>query len=499
MMQLKELAEHLLNARIEGNGEATVSGIQMDSRHVKPGDIFVCIPGVPGILEDRHAYAEDAVRRGAAALVVQQEVKADPEVPRLFTDDARYALASLAARFYGYPSEQLKVIGVTGTNGKTTTSHLIEHILKYNGFATGLMGNIATRIGEQETYFANNTQEPPDLQRNFRAMADKQTDYCVMEVTSQGLHLGRVIGTKFRTAVFTNLTQDHLDYHGTMDAYREAKGLLFSRLGNACPSDAFAVLNADDIASDYLRSITAAQPITYGIRTNADVMAKHIRLSGGGSDFVVTYRGEEVEVHVPLVGTFNVYNALAAIAAALAERISLARIALSLAAMKPVKGRMEPVQAGQRCSVLIDYAHTPDGLDEALKAVAAYASGRVITVFGCGGDRDRDKRPLMGGIAARYSDYIVVTSDNPRYEDPQQIMEDIRQGLKQSAFPEERYELIADRKEAIRRAVQMAGDNDVVVIAGKGHETYQLIRGQSFYFDDREAVRTAVEGSIEGE
>ncbi|MFE5320280.1 UDP-N-acetylmuramoyl-L-alanyl-D-glutamate--2,6-diaminopimelate ligase [Paenibacillus sp. NPDC056579] len=492
-MLLKDLAARLHHARIEGDGEIAITGIQMDSRLIKPGELFVCIPGIAGILEDRHDYAEDAVKRGAAALVVEREVQADPRVPRVFVNDARYALATMAALYYGYPSNCLKVIGVTGTNGKTTTSHLIEHILKHRGFRTGLMGNIATRIGEEEKQFANNTQEPPDLQRNLLAMADKQTDYCVMEVTSQGLHMGRVIGTQFRTAVFTNLTQDHLDYHGTMEAYREAKGLLFSRLGNAASADkTFAVLNADDAASGYFAGLTAAQPITYGIGNNADVMAKHIRLTDEGSDFTVVYREEEMEVHIPLVGLFNVYNALAAIAVALIEQLPLAVIAGSLCAMKPVKGRMERLEAGQNFTVLIDYAHTPDGLEEALKAVTAFVRGQVITVFGCGGDRDRDKRPQMGSIAARYSDRIILTSDNPRYEHPDAIIKDICTGLEQSQFPAAHYEMIADRKEAIHRAISIAREDDVVVIAGKGHEAYQLVRGQRFDFDDREAALEAL-------
>ncbi|UQZ86609.1 UDP-N-acetylmuramoyl-L-alanyl-D-glutamate--L-lysine ligase [Paenibacillus konkukensis] len=494
-MELRRLLSGLHTIRRTGDDTVDITGVQMDFRRVRPGDLFVCIPGSPGILEDRHAYAGDAVRRGAAALVVERDVAESGDVPLIYVKDARYALAAAASRFYDYPSTRLKVIGITGTNGKTTTSHLIEHLLKEHGFHTGLMGNLYTRIGQEETFFANNTQEPPDLQNNLRRMADARADYCVMEVTSQGLDLGRVIGTRFHTAVFTNLTQDHLDYHLTMDNYLEAKGLLFSRLGNACSSDgagAVAVLNADDSASDYCRRQTTAQIVTYGINNKADVTAANIRLSASGTQFDVSYLGQSAAVRLPLVGLFNVYNALAAIAAVIPEGIEIAEAARYMAGMKPVRGRMETIDEGQPFTVLIDYAHTPDGLAQALRAARGFTRGQLVAVFGCGGDRDRAKRPEMGRIAARLCGRIIVTSDNPRYEHPDAIMQDIGRGIVEEGFPASHCEMIADRADAIRRAVMLAGEGDVVIVAGKGHEDYQFMNGRRMHFDDREAVIDAL-------
>lgn len=497
-MKLKDLTAHLLDViHMEGDSTVEISGIQMDSRNVCPGELFVCIPGIEGVLEDRHDYAQAAVAQGAAALVVEREVEADAGIPRVYVKDARYALASLAARFYRYPGNSLKVIGITGTNGKTTTSYLIDHLLRYHGQATGIMGSIVTRIGNEQLSYANNTQEPPDLQRNLRRMADLHTEYCVMEVSSQGLDMDRVIGTRFRTAVFTNLTQDHLDYHHTMDAYREVKGRLFARLGNATgPEESFAVLNSDDDASEYFRRQTAAQVITYGIKKKADLTAGDIRLTVSGTECTVSFRGQNEKVRLPLVGLFNVYNMLAAFATLLIEGIPLVSLAEGIEQMKPVQGRLEAVDAGQRFSVFIDYAHTPDGLTEALRTIKEFASGRLLIVFGCGGDRDRAKRPIMGSVAAQYCDRVILTSDNPRYEKPDTILQDIRKGLQEAGYAQEHYEMISDRKEAIRRAVQWAAPDDVIVIAGKGHETYQIINGVTHPFDDRQIALEAIAEKI---
>lgn len=403
-MKLKELIPLLTIVKTEGNPEVEITGIQMDSRKVRPGDLFICIPGIPGLQEDRHLFAEEAVRAGAAALVTEREVGAG--VPTLQVPDARYAMAVICAHYYSYPSHDLKLIGVTGTNGKTTVSHMIESILKHAGFRTGLMGNIGTKIGDTLLETDINTQEPPVLQANLRKMKEASTDYCVMEVTSQGLDMGRVLGCNFRTAVFTNLTQDHLDYHGTMEKYLEAKSLLFSRLGNsfsAEPSERkFAVLNADDPASAALRRMTAAQVITYGMAHRADVTAADVELTSKGTRFTLVSFAGKISIDLRMVGRFNVYNALAAAAAALAEGISLQEIREGLHSLSSVPGRMEVIDAGQDYLVLADYSHTPDGLEKALAAVREFAENKVITVFGCGGNRDRGKRPIMGKLAAQF-------------------------------------------------------------------------------------------------
>jgi UDP-N-acetylmuramoyl-L-alanyl-D-glutamate--2,6-diaminopimelate ligase len=393
----------------------------------------------------------------------------------------------------------MKVIGVTGTNGKTTTTYLLERIISRQGYSTGLMGNIEIKIGsERIPNHATNTQEALELQRLLRRMADQAVDYCIMEVSSHGLDLGRVKGCSFRTAIFTNLTQDHLDYHGSMENYKSAKGLLFSRLGNDYSANPdgqrFAVLNADDPASTDYAKLTAAQTVTYGIESEADVRAERIQTNSEGTGFrCITFAGT-VDIQTKLIGKFNVYNSLAAIAAALVEGIPLEAVKQGLESIDSVDGRMEVVNAGQPFLVLVDYAHTPDGLDKALATIKQFAEGRILCVFGCGGDRDRTKRPLMGAVTAKYSDYLYVTSDNPRTENPQQILDDIEPGIAGAGFSAGQYELIVDRKAAIQKAIAAASPNDVVLIAGKGHETYQEIMGVKHDFDDRLIAKEAIRG-----
>ncbi|XEC94241.1 UDP-N-acetylmuramoyl-L-alanyl-D-glutamate--2,6-diaminopimelate ligase [Paenibacillus tarimensis] len=493
-MRLRELIDLLTIAEATGDTEVEITGIKMHSGHVGPGDLFVCVPGIPGFLEDRHHYAEEAVKAGAAAVVVERDIEI--AVPTVKVADARYAMAVFAAHFNGYPSRDINVIGVTGTNGKTTTVFMIEFLLDYAGYETGLMGNLGTKIASGMLETDINTQEPPKLQSNLKKMKDARADYCAMEVSSQGLHMGRVLGCEFKTAVFTNLTLDHLDYHGSMEDYLAAKGLLFSRLGNSFHPDPskrkFAILNADDPASAYFRKMTAAQVLTYGIHSAADVMAKDIRLSAQGTQFNLISFAGTAPIQIRMVGTFNVYNALAAIATALAERIPLDVMREGLAAFNGVPGRMEVIDEGQNFLVLADYAHTPDGLDNVLATVRAFANRKVITVFGCGGDRDRTKRPVMGELAAKYSDFVIVTSDNPRSEDPGEILKDIETGLKDHGISSADYLLIEDRKQAIFEAIRLAEPEDVVVIAGKGHETYQILKGRTIDFDDRTTAREAI-------
>lgn len=492
-MKTKELASLITPSRLIGNDQAKINGIEIDSRKVKPGNLFICLTGTA---KDGHDYAQQAIENGAEALITEKYLEV--EVPQLIVKDSRLAMAVIADRFYRHPSHELKVIGVTGTNGKTTMTYLLEKILTDFGQRTGLMGTIEMKIGGQAYPVANTTQDAADLHKYFRQMKDEGENYCVMEVSSHALEMGRVKGVHFRTALFTNLTQDHLDYHGTMERYREAKGLLFSRLGNSySPSEegqSYAVLNADDPASGYFKKQTSAQIITYGIENDADVRAENIRVTSTGTQFkVVTFRGEQT-VSTKLIGKFNVYNALGAIAAALLENIPLERILQSLSKIESVQGRMEVVDAGQPFLVLVDYAHTPDGLENALSTISEFAEGQIISVFGCGGDRDRTKRPLMGEIAARYSDYVFVTSDNPRSENPESILDDIEPGLHRAGLTADQYEKISDREAAIEKAIHKAGPKDVILIAGKGHETYQIINGTTRHFDDREEARQAIRG-----
>ncbi|WP_160031590.1 UDP-N-acetylmuramoyl-L-alanyl-D-glutamate--2,6-diaminopimelate ligase [Paenibacillus sp. An7] len=493
-MKLQELINQLRVKHTNGDTNVEVSGVSIHSQTLNPGDIFVCIPGVSGLQEDRHLFIDKAVEAGAAAVIVERDVKVS--VPTVKVSDARYALAVLANHLYGYPSTELKLIGITGTNGKTTTSYMLESILTEAGYRTGLMGNTGTKIGSEWFETDINTQEPNRLQYNLRKMRDQSVDFCFMEVSSQGLHMGRVLGCDFRTAVLTNVSQDHLDYHGTMEEYIAAKGLLFSRMGNSFSADPlkkkYAILNADDESSHYFRGVTPAQVVTYGIESKADVMAEDIQLTSKGTKFTVkTSIGTEI-LEINLVGKFNVYNALAAISSAIVEGISLENIKRGLLSLKSVAGRMEIVHAGQDFLVLVDYAHTPDGLENALTTLREFADQHIITVFGCGGDRDKTKRPIMGKLAAEYSDIVIVTSDNPRSEDPDQILLDIEQGVLDSDVFTGQYELITDRKQAIERAITLVRPGDIILIAGKGHETYQILKDHTIHFDDREEAKEAI-------
>jgi len=490
-MNLEQAAGLFAVSRIIGNGSTGFTGVQTDSRLVQAGDLFVC---VRGLVVDGHRFAAKAMEQGAVALVVEEELELD--LPMLVVKDSRMAMAVIANHFYGYPSRSMKVIGVTGTNGKTTSTYIIDKILSDQGYRTGLMGTVQMKIGEETFTTENTTQEALELQRNLKRMREVETDFCVMEVSSHALDLGRVKGTRFRTALFTNLTQDHLDYHKTMEQYMAAKGLFFSRLGNEFHGNpderSYAVLNADDPASAYFAKLTTAQVVTYGVGSHADVRAAGIRVTAKGTSFELISFAGSVHVDIRLIGKFNVYNALGAVAVALLEGVSLENVRKSLEGMQSVEGRMEIVDEGQEFLVLVDYAHTPDGLENALAAVKEVAEGRILTVFGCGGDRDRGKRPKMGRIAAQYSDYVFVTSDNPRTEEPEAILKDIEPGVLDAGYTSDQFVMIADRRTAIQKAIEMASPKDVVLIAGKGHETYQLIKGATLHFDDREEARAAL-------
>lgn len=492
-MKLNELTSVLAAAVIIGDGEINVSGLQTDSRQVIPGDLFICLPGHT---VDGHDYAGEAGDNGAAALVVNRRLQT--ALPQVIVKDCRFAMAVLADTFYGQPSKRMTTIGVTGTNGKTTTTYLIDKIMSDYGLKTGLIGTIQMKYGGRSFPMSGTTPEALELQRSLNDMAQAGAQFCVMEVSSHALEQGRVKGTDFRTAVFTNLTQDHLDYHNSVEEYQSAKGLFFSRLGNAFAKDPkqrkYAVLNADDKASEQFAKLTSAEVITYGLHENADVRASGIAITAQGTSFHVdTFRGS-TDISLKMIGKFNVYNTMASIAVALLEEVPLQDIKKSLESVPGVEGRVEAVDAGQPFAVIVDYAHTPDGLDNVLRTIKEFAQGKILTVFGCGGDRDTSKRPIMGRIAARFSDTVIVTSDNPRSEDPDLILKDIEAGLLEDGVSEKRYQLIVDRRQAIKKAIEMASPGDVVLIAGKGHETYQLIAGKMFDFDDRIVAKEAIRG-----
>ncbi|MCI1692277.1 UDP-N-acetylmuramoyl-L-alanyl-D-glutamate--2,6-diaminopimelate ligase [Aneurinibacillus aneurinilyticus] len=488
-MQLEELLAPLALWRTTGDVKTEITGIEIDSRKVKPGDLFICLPG---FTVDGHDFAEKAVLQGAAAILAQRSIEAD--VPVIYVPDTRRAMAVLGDRFFGQPTHLMKVIGVTGTNGKTTTTHLIERILEAAGHPTGIIGTIEMRIADEVREVKNTTPEALDLHRAFRWMKDKGAEYAAIEVSSHALDMGRVRGVRFATGVFTNLTQDHLDYHKTMENYLQAKGLLFSQLGNEYDRERmkYAILNIDDPASETFARMTSAQVITYGIRDKADVRARDISITAMGTKLKLETFVGSIDLTLRMIGNFNVYNVLAATAACLVEGIPLETIKRTLEQVEGVRGRFERVDAGQDYTVIVDYAHTPDSLENVLKTVREFAEGKVYCVVGCGGDRDRTKRPIMAAIAARHADIAVITSDNPRSEDPQAIIDEMIEGLVANGINKDRYFTQVDRREAIRETIHRAGPKDVVLIAGKGHETYQILKDKTIHFDDKEEAYQAI-------
>jgi UDP-N-acetylmuramoyl-L-alanyl-D-glutamate--2,6-diaminopimelate ligase len=494
-MKLRELLVDAEVAEIVGDAGAEIEGLAYDSRAVEAGTLFFC---VPGHRSDGHEFGERAVERGASGLVVERLLEV--ETTQVRVADARAAMAPIAVRFWGDPTARLKVAGVTGTNGKTTTAFLIRHILESHGIRTGLLGTVKRIVAGVEEDVERTTPEAIDLQRTFRRMLDGGDAACAMEVSSHALALERSAGVRFAVGVFTNLTQDHLDFHGDMEGYFLAKRSLFSSpgavapvSGNRRPLPEVAVVNVDDpygarLATE-LREAGEPHLLTFSASgEEADFRAAEVSFDAAGSRFLCLGPGGETEVRMPLPGHFNVENALAAIGASHALGVPSDEAAGALASAGLIPGRFEPVDEGQPFAVLVDYAHTPDSLENALTAARKLTEGRLIAVFGCGGDRDRDKRPLMGGIAARLSDTCVVTSDNPRSEEPQAIIAEILAGIPDAENG--RIEVEPDRRAAIALAFRTAAPGDTVVIAGKGHEQGQeLAGGRKIPFDDREVAR----------
>ncbi|WP_044642470.1 UDP-N-acetylmuramoyl-L-alanyl-D-glutamate--2,6-diaminopimelate ligase [Risungbinella massiliensis] len=486
-MKLSECIESLLLKEVYGEQEIEITGIQYDSRKVRAGDLFIALRG---FTVDGHQYVERAVDQGAVAVLVEEEVETSATIVKV--PDTRRAMAEVANKFYSYPTSKLRVIAITGTNGKTTTSHLIQHILEDANRQTGLLGTIGMKIKGDVYPAKNTTPDVLELQHCFYQMIQEGCEYATIEASSHALDLGRTRGAQIQIAVFTNLTQDHLDYHATMEEYRAAKGLLFSQLGNSrADHQPVAVLNADDVASAYFAKITPAQVISYGIDQKADVRAHNIQITPNGTTFEVTSSFGNATIQTQLIGKFNVYNLLAAITVGLVEGLSFEQMITSIHKITGVDGRFETVPGSKDFTVVVDYAHTPDSLENVLKTVKEFANNRILCVVGCGGDRDRTKRPLMAKIATGISDLTILTSDNPRTEDPEVILDDMEAGITDA--PKDRYQRVLDRKEAIDQAVELAQPGDVLVIAGKGHETYQEIHGVRYDFDDRLVAKSAME------
>ncbi len=486
-MKLRQVLTGVDNTTPLPKEDTEISGVTYDSRKVKPGFLFVCIKGFK---TDGHLFAIKAVENGAAAILAEDDIELHAGVPVIYCPDTRRALARAAGNYFNHPSRSFKLIGVTGTNGKTTTTHLVKAILEQAGKKVGIMGTLYSKIDDYHLELGHTTPEAPEIESFMDICRQKNADYVVMEVSSHALFLHRVAELDFDAAVFTNLTQDHLDLHDTMEAYRDAKLILFKHLVKG--KGKFSIINADDeYAADFLAA-AGTDVLSYGIKVQAGVAAKDMDVKLRGTGFTAVYKDSSIDIRMKLIGLFSVYNALAAIAFALREGISAEHIVAALAGVEGVPGRFEQVQCGQDFTVVVDYAHTPDGLENILDTARAIAENRLITVFGCGGDRDRKKRPLMGEIAARYSDFTIVTSDNPRSEEPQAIINDIVPGVEK--IENSRYAIIVDRKEAIRHAIHLARPGDLVVIAGKGHETYQLVKGEVLDFDDRKVAAEFLKG-----
>lgn len=455
-------------------GDDDIKRIEFDSRRVTSGGLFCCVVGT---FLDGHEFAGAAVSRGAVALLVEHELPFD--VPQIVAANSRRAMAELSCKFYNYPAKELRIVGITGTNGKTTTTYMIKAIAEQCGLKVGLIGTIRNIIGNRVISTQRTTPECTELQEILRMMADEHVDLVVMEVSSHSLDQERVFGVEFEVGGFTNLTQDHLDYHKTFDNYLAAKKKLFER-------SRFAVMNADDGHSAALLEGLDVPHLTYGIREPADISAADIEICAKDVEFDIATPIGYAHIAVPIPGLFNVFNAMLAVGVCIRLGFPLDSISSGLSAVAGVSGRMEALDTtGFNFSVILDFAHTPDGLINLLTSVREFARGRVVTVFGCGGDRDRAKRPIMGEAAGRYSDFCVVTSDNPRTEDPMRIIGNVLEGVNKTAVD---YVVIENRREAIRYALTHAKKNDVIVLAGKGHETYQEIDNVKHPFDEKVVV-----------
>jgi len=479
LVRLADVAAVVVGADVRGDPQTLVRDAANDSRAVAPGCLFFCIPGA---VSDGHDFALDAVSAGAAALVVERSL--DVEVPQVIVPSVREAIGPMAAELFGHPGASMRLVGVTGTNGKTTSTYLLEAVFRAVGWTPGVIGTTGLRIDGQAGPLAHTTPEAPDLQRLLARMRAAGVDAVAMEISSHALAQHRTDGVVADVVLFTNLSRDHLDFHPSMDAYFEAKATLFT------PSHARrGVLNADDAWARRLLVDPAIPLRTFAVDHEADLRAHGVEVRADGIAFEV----DGVAVRSALRGRFNVENCLGAVAVAAALDIPIVEAARAVASVPLVPGRMEPVETGQGFAVVVDYAHTPDSILHVLRGARALAAGRVIVVFGCGGDRDRDKRPIMGRTAAAEADLAVVTSDNPRSEDPEAIIAQIVAGMPTHSS----YRVEPDRRAAIAVAVGEARPGDIVVIAGKGHETYQEVRGAVVPFDDRAVAREALAARTE--
>lgn len=474
-MTLEQLLQDVTVTEVRGDRGTAVTGVCYHSGKLQPGNVFVA---VRGFRSDGHAFIGAAVESGAAAVVVEQ-LQPDLPVPQVVVPDSRKALAQVSASWYGNPAKKLRLIGVTGTNGKTTVTYLVKEILERSGRKVGLIGTNQNMVGNMVLKSDHTTPESLELQELFSIMVREQVDDVVMEVSSHSLALNRIYGCHFAVAAFTNLTQDHLDFHGTMQQYMAAKAKLFQMCDTA-------VVNGDDVHADALLAKCSCPVVRYGEGSDNDICAKEIVLHARGVEFTAL----DKHFSLPIPGHFSVYNALCAIGICRSLGVETDVICQALKTARGVKGRAEIVDVPTDFTVMIDYAHSPDGLENILKTVRGFCKGRLIVLFGCGGDRDKTKRPIMGELAGSLADFCIVTSDNPRTEEPEDIINDILPGLKKTKAP---YEVIVNRRDAIAFGLALAKKDDVLLLAGKGHETYQVLKDGIIDFDERNIVRSILQ------
>lgn len=480
-MKLQDLLQGLNYQCLSGTLEQTVDEVIYDSRIKTKQGLFIAIEGFK---VDGHQFIEKALQNGAKTIVVQKAPENFYEgVTVIKVQDTRAAMAIIACNRYHNPSEKFELIGVTGTNGKTSITFLLGQVLEAYEKKIGVIGTIENRIGDRILKAERTTPEAIDLQSLFSKMVENHIDYALMEVSSHALALHRVDGSKFRMGIFTNLTQDHLDFHKTMQEYANAKEKLFVMCKEA-------IINLDSEYGEQMCKAATGKCITYAIDKKADYMAKNIHMEAAGVSFTLQIVDKEYKVQVPIPGRFTVYNTLAVIAAATTLGIPIDFICTSLKSVRGVPGRVQSFSSTKGYTVLVDYAHTPDGLENVLSSIKQFATGKIFTVFGCGGDRDKTKRPLMGSIAATYSDEVIITSDNPRTEDPIQILKDIEVGVKEKT---NQYHVIEDRRAAIEYALKLAAKGDIILVAGKGHENYQILKDRIIHFDDCEIVTSYIQ------
>ncbi len=482
---IDKIIEEVRQVQVLGADDKIITDITADSRVVEEGSLFICLKGAT---VDGHKFLQMAVEKGAVAALVEDVPEEIPEgVTLLVVPDTRKAMEAVVPYFYDYPGKNMRMLGITGTNGKTTTTNIIRTVLRRAGYKVGLIGTINIMIEDEVTEAHNTTPDVVDLQKALYAMKNAGCDYVVMEVSSHALVLNRVAGCEYDCAVLTNITQDHLDFHKTIENYRDAKSLLFEGLANGTKENKNAVFNMDDASSEIIKARTKVNCLTYGkghdndiYPISFDVQAKEMALQ------LATPVGE-MNLNLKITGEFNVYNVMSAVACLLAENVDKEIICDVLNGFDGVPGRFQLVEAGQPYTVIVDYAHTPDGLDNVLKTARSITKGKLWAIFGCGGDRDNKKRPIMGGIALDLADKVVVTSDNPRTEDPEKIIDQIFVALQDVPAGKEVYR-ISDRREAIEYVLANAEADDVIMIAGKGHENYQILKDRTIHFDDREVV-----------